>query len=123
MNLQSSCDFEATLDVEHSHHAKFQQFSIESSPVQFKTKLVCKSAWGSGLLCLATGDKRHVPWIARMGQWFADEQEADGGWSNTKAIEADPPLRHRLEITAEFVVHFDTVIPALTAARSAGASG
>ncbi len=73
-----------------------------------------------GLLYLATGDESYVPWIARMGEWFADGQEADGGWSNTKALEADPPLRHRLEITAEFVVHLDTVIAALGAARAAG---
>jgi hypothetical protein len=98
---------------------RYQQFSMDSCPEQFETKQVCKSAWGSGLLYLATGDERYVPWIARMGEWFADGQEADGGWSNTKAIEADPPLRHRLEITAEFVVHLDTVIAALSAARAA----
>ena len=53
-----------------------------------------------------------------MGDWFAGEQEADGGWSNTKAIEAGPPLRHRMEITAEFVVHLDTVIAALSVAQA-----
>jgi hypothetical protein len=92
---------------------------MDSCPEQFETKQVCKSAWGSGLLYLATGDERYVPWIARMGEGFADGQEADGGWSNPKAIEADPPLRHRLEITAEFVVRLDTVIAALSAARAA----
>lgn len=97
---------------------RYQQFSMDCCPEQFETKQVCKSAWGSGLLYLATGDETHLPWIARMGAWFADEQDADGGWSNTKAIEADPPLRHRLEITAEFVVHLDTVIAALSAARN-----
>jgi hypothetical protein len=97
---------------------QYQQFSMDSCPEQFETKQVCKSAWGSGLLYLATGDKGYVPWIARMGEWFADGQEADGGWSNTKAIEADPPLRHRLEITAEFVVHLDTVIAALSSANA-----
>lgn len=94
----------------------YQQFSMDCCPEQFETKQVCKSAWGSGLLYLATGDETYVPWIARMGEWFADVQDPDGGWSNTKAIEADPPLRHRLEITAEFVVHLDTVIAALSAA-------
>ncbi len=98
---------------------RYQQFSMESCPEQFDTKQVCKSAWGSGLLYLATGDESYVSWIARMGDWFADAQEDDGGWSNTRAIEADPPLRHRLEITAEFVVHLDTVIAALSAARTA----
>ena len=99
----------------------FQQFSIDACPEQFETKQVCKSAWGSGLLYLATGDTSYLPWIARMGEWFVAGQEPDGGWSNTKALEADPPLRHRLEITAEFVVHLDTVIAALGAAQFAAA--
>lgn len=97
----------------------FQQFSIDACPEQFETKQVCKSAWGSGLLYLATGDATYLPWIARMGEWFANGQEMDGGWSNTKALEPDPPLRHRLEISAEFVVHLDTVLAALGAARAA----
>jgi len=102
---------------------RYQKFSIDSCPEQFETKQVCKSAWGSGLLYLATGDDAYVPWIVRMGEWFADGQEADGGWSNTKALEADPPLRHRLEITAEFVVHLDTVIAALGSSLAAGQHG
>lgn len=99
----------------------YQQFSIDSCPEQFETKQVCKSAWGSGLLYLATGDNAYVPWIAHMGEWFADVQDPDGGWSNTKAIEPDPQLRHRLEITAEFIVHLDTVIGALAAALASSA--
>lgn len=95
---------------------RYQQFSMASCPEQFETKQVCKSAWGAGLLYLATRDGAYVPWITRMGAWFADGQEADGGWSNTKSLEPEPPLRHRLEITAEFVVHLDTVIAALAAA-------
>lgn len=97
---------------------KYQRFSMTSCPEQFETRQVCKSAWGSGLIYLATGERRYLPWIARMGAWFVDVQDSDGGWSNTRALEADPPLRHRLEITAEFVVHLDTVIAALSAARS-----
>jgi len=52
-----------------------------------------------------------------MGRWFAEGQDLDGGWSNTPYIEANPPLRDRLETTAEFVVHLDTVIAALSAAQ------
>lgn len=115
--------FMATGESRWLDYAKqFQQFSIDCSPVQFETKQVCKSAWGSGLLYLATGDASYVPWLERMGEWFIEGQEADGGWSNTKALEANPPLRHRLEITAEFVVHMDTLIAALSSARSANLS-
>ena len=94
---------------------KYQRFSMESCDEQFLTKQVCKSAWGSGLLYLATGDETYIPWIEKMGLWFANGQDADGGWSNTPYIEPNPPLRHRLETTAEFVVHLDTVIAALAA--------
>jgi hypothetical protein len=97
---------------------RYQRFSMDSCAEQFETKQVCKSAWGAGLLYLATRDEIYVPWIAHMGEWFAEGQEADGGWSNTRAIEPDPPLRHRLEITAEFVVHLDTVIAALSATQA-----
>ncbi|MGD9710837.1 MAG: hypothetical protein AB7V46_02075 [Thermomicrobiales bacterium] len=98
---------------------KFQAFSIESCEEQFLTKQVCKSAWGSGLLYLATKDTTYLPWIEKMGLWFAAGQDSDGGWSNTPYIEASPPLKHRLETTAEFVVHLDTVIAALAAAQAA----
>ncbi len=96
---------------------RYQRFSMESCEEQFRTKQVCKSAWGAGLLYLATGDDAYLPWVERMGRWFAEGQDPDGGWSNTPYIEPNPPLRHRLETTAEFVVHLDTVIAALSAGR------
>ncbi|MEZ4499333.1 MAG: hypothetical protein R2839_04525 [Thermomicrobiales bacterium] len=74
---------------------RYQRFSMSSCDEQFLTKQVCKSAWGAGLLYLATRDATYLPWIERMGRWFADGQDADGGWSNTAYIEPHPPLRHR----------------------------
>jgi hypothetical protein len=102
----------------------FQRFSMESTEGQFQTKQVCKSAWGAGLLSLATGDPGYTPWLHRMGDWFAAEQEADGRWSNTPYLDPDPPLAHQIEATAEFCVHLDTLIGALAAvaAREAAAS-
>lgn len=96
--------------------AKFQRFSMESTARQFETKQVCKSAWGAGLLYLITRDERYLPWLIRMGDWFAAEQEADGRWSNSRYVEPNPPLAHQIEITAEFVVHMDTLIAALATA-------
>ncbi|HEY8447989.1 MAG TPA: hypothetical protein VIL01_12865 [Thermomicrobiales bacterium] len=95
----------------------YQRFSMESTERQFATKQVCKSAWGAGLLFHATRDPEYLPWLRKMGAWFVAEQEADGGWSNTRVLDPDPPLAHRIEITAEFVVHLDTVIGALAAAN------
>ncbi len=93
----------------------YQRFSMQSTDQQFLTKQVCKSAWGAGLLFLATGDPCYLPWLSRMGQWFMAEQEPDGGWSNSRYLDPQPSLAHRVEITAEFVVHVDTVIGALSA--------
>jgi hypothetical protein len=93
----------------------YQRFSMESTPRQFETKQVCKSAWGSGLLTLAGGDDAYLEWLVRMGDWFAAEQEADGRWSNTRYLDPDPPIQHQIELTAEFVVHLDTLSAALAA--------
>jgi hypothetical protein len=93
----------------------YQRFSMETTPDQFAVKQICKSAWGSGLLTLAGRDDSYLPWLQRMGDWFADGQDADGGWSNTITLDPDPPLAHRIEVTAEFVVHMDTLITALAA--------
>ncbi|CAN5645584.1 hypothetical protein BH23CHL5_BH23CHL5_27980 [soil metagenome] len=97
---------------------RFQQFSMDSTADQFRTRQVCKSAWGAGLLYLATHDPIYLPWSERMGQWFLTCQDPDGGWSNTPYLDPQPSLAHRLETTAEFVVHLDTVIAALSAAAS-----
>ncbi|MDQ6669768.1 MAG: hypothetical protein M3069_03295 [Chloroflexota bacterium] len=65
---------------------EYQQFSMQSTPTQFETKQVCKSAWG-----------------------------ADGSWTNTPYLSPNPTLADRIELTAEFAVHLDTIIGALTA--------
>ncbi|MCC6790950.1 MAG: hypothetical protein IT336_04645 [Thermomicrobiales bacterium] len=104
---------------------KFQQFSMESTPEQFETRQVCKSAWGSSLIAMATGDESYVDWLTMMGDWFSDGQEPDGHWNNSAYLEPNPPLAHQIEITAEFVVHIDSLIAALgaVAARRAGLAG
>lgn len=93
----------------------YQRFSMESTPRQFETRQVCKSAWGSGLITLASGDDAYQDWLIRMGDWFAAEQETDGHWTNSHYIDPNPPLHSQVEVTAEFVVHLDTLIGALGA--------
>lgn len=101
----------------------YQRFSMASTPRQFETKQVCKSAWGSGLLTLAAGDDAYRDWLIRMGDWFAGEQEPDGHWNNTPYLDSDPPVYRQLEVTAEFVVHLDTLIGALSAISARGSGG
>jgi hypothetical protein len=92
----------------------YQQFSIDSTPAQFQTKQVCKSAWGSGLLTLATGSDDYGAWLQTMGDWFVAGQEANGCWNNSPYLDPNPPLAHSIEVTAEFIVHLDTLIAALS---------
>ncbi len=94
---------------------KFQRFSMDSTDTQFQTRQVCKSAWGSGLISLANRDNSYLPWLLKMGDWFASGQEPDGRWSNTPNIDPNPPLAHQIETTAEFVVHMETLIAAISA--------
>lgn len=96
----------------------YQAFSMGSTERQFETKQVCKSAWGAGLLWLATEDPEYQSWAIRMGDWFTAEQTADGHWDNTAQLDPDSPLPHQTEVTAEFVVHLDTIIAALATARA-----
>jgi hypothetical protein len=104
---------------------KFQRFSMESTPEQFETRQVCKSAWGSSLISLATADESYVEWLLMMGEWFTAGQEPAGNWNNSAYLEPNPPLAHQIEITAEFVVHLDSLIAALgaVAARRAAKVG
>lgn len=97
----------------------YQRFSMESTQRQFEVKQVCKSAWGAGLLWLATRDRRYREWALRMGDWFVAEQAADGSWANSAYLDPTPSLDRLVEITAEFVVHLDTVMAAVGASTTA----
>jgi hypothetical protein len=96
----------------------YQRFSMESTEEQFATKQVCKSAWGAGLLTLATGEALYRDWTIHLGDWFVAEQQDDGSWVNTPYLSPHPTLADRIEITAEFVMHLDTVIGTLGASAA-----
>lgn len=98
----------------------YQRFSMESTERQFNVKQVCKSAWGGGLLAIATGEARYLAWAARLGDWFVAGQHGDGRWQNTDYVDPTHPLENNLAITAEFVVHLDTVIAAVGTALGRG---
>ena len=93
----------------------YQDFSMGSTERQFETKQVCKSAWGGGLLAAITHDPRYVDWTARMGDWFVTEQHGDGSWTNTPYLDPNPKMSGKIAITAEFIVHLDTIIGSLAA--------
>jgi hypothetical protein len=94
---------------------QYQAFSMSSTALQFETKQVCKSAWGGGLLYAATGEPLYRDWTIKMGDWFVAEQYADGHWQNSTYIDSNPPHHRNITITAEFVVHMDTIASVLSA--------
>jgi hypothetical protein len=93
---------------------QYQSFSMSSTARQFEVMQVCKSAWGGGLLYSATREPIYRDWTTRMGDWFVANQYGDGHWENSHYVNPNPPLHNNLAITAEFVVHVDTIIGALS---------
>lgn len=93
---------------------RYQAFSMGSTERQFEVMQVCKSAWGGGLLYAATKEPIYRDWTIRMGDWFVANQNDDGHWENSPYLDPHPLLPSNLAITAEFIVHLDTIIGALS---------
>jgi hypothetical protein len=93
---------------------RYQAFSMGSTERQFEVMQVCKSAWGGGLLYAATREPIYRDWTIRLGDWFVAHQHNDGHWENTRYLVPQPSLPSNLAITAEFIVHLDTIIGALS---------
>jgi hypothetical protein len=93
---------------------EYQEFSMTTDECQFQSMQTCKSGWGSGLLYVATREKRYRDWTVRLGDWFADHQLEDGHWENTKYWTPNPTLADNIGITAEFVMHIANIIAYLS---------
>jgi hypothetical protein len=93
---------------------RYQAFSMGSTERQFEVMQVCKSAWGSSLLYVATSEPLYRDWTLRLGDWFVTNQYDDGHWGNTPYLVPQPALPSNLAITAEFIVHLDTIVGALS---------
>ncbi|MCY4110974.1 MAG: hypothetical protein OXF96_03410, partial [Chloroflexi bacterium] len=87
----------------------YMAFSMQCTPRQFDYAQVCKSGWGSALLYQLTGDAEYRDWTVRVGDWFVETQQPDGSWS----WDPQATLGEAIELTAEFVVHMDTIIGCL----------
>ena len=95
---------------------KYMDFSMGSTESQFKYASACKSGWGSSLLYLITGEEKYFHWTKKLAQWFVGHQSEDGSWSMNKLgreeLDSESGIIH---LTAEFVVHVDTIISCLSA--------
>ena len=89
---------------------EYQKFSMTTDACQFQSMQTCKSGWGSGLLYVATREKRYRDWTLRLGDWFVEHQHADGHWENTKYWTPDPTQSDKIEVTTEFVMHLANIL-------------
>ncbi len=92
----------------------YERFSMSTDDIQFRSKQVCKSSWGSGLLYVATREEAYRAWTRRMGDWFVEHQFEDGHWENTRFWTPKPTLGDKILITAEFVMHLANIIAYLS---------
>lgn len=98
----------------------YQSFSMNSTERQFEVPQVCKTGWGSALLYQLTREDQYRDWTVRVGDYYLASQHADGHWENRAPY--DTPA-YNITTTAEFVVHLDTLIGALSLAEVAAPVG
>lgn len=92
---------------------RYMAFSMNSTPRQFEVQQVCKSGWGAALLYPVTREPIYRDWAIKLGDWFIANQFPDGYWVQTRMLEDPPKLKTKILITAEFVMHLDSIYSAL----------
>ncbi len=97
----------------------YQAFSMNSTERQFEVPQVCKTGWGSSLLYEVTGEQLYRDWTVRLGDFYVATQHADGHWENRAPFD---DFANHITVTAEFVMHLDTLIGALSLPQSASLS-
>lgn len=100
----------ATGEARYLEVARATQDFAMGQPHQFSTLQVCKTAWGSAYLAVATREAVHRDWTLRMGDWFADGQAADGSWRDHHSPYGSDG---EYSVTAEFLQHLTFVAWAL----------
>ena len=89
---------------------KYEDWAMGCTERQFEVPQVCKTGWGSAILYQITKEKAYRDWTVRVADYYLETQQADGHWVN---VEPYTQVHHDIEVTAEFVVHLDTIIGAL----------
>jgi hypothetical protein len=94
---------------------EYQAFSMNSTERQFEVPQVCKTGWGSSLLYEVTREPVYRDWTIRLGDFYLATQHADGHWENRAPYDN---FANHITVTAEFVMHLDTLIGALSLSPS-----
>ncbi len=89
---------------------KYIEFAMRCTQM-FSVPQVCKVGWGSALLYQITKDTTFYDLAMKVAQYYIDHQYPEGYWMNIEPYRAFPNV---IEITAEFVVHLDTILCAVS---------
>jgi hypothetical protein len=101
----------ATAERKHLDLAeKYIEFATGCTHL-FSAPQVCKVGWGSALLYQVTKDSQYYDLAAKVADYFVEHQYPEGYWMNIAPYRT---LQSIIEITAEFTVHLDTIIGALS---------
>jgi hypothetical protein len=101
---------------------RYMAFSMNSTPRQFEVQQVCKSGWGAALLYSITREPVYRDWAIKLGDWFIGNQFPDGYWVQTRTLEDPPKPTTTILITAEFVMHLDSIYSALACSEETAPS-
>jgi hypothetical protein len=104
--------YQATQEPSYLELAEnYIHFATRCSEDQFSRAQVGKVGWGASLLYQVTKKSEYKALAFRVGDYLLDTQFAEGYWLNTY-----PSVQYHnvLEVTAEFVVHLDTISAALS---------
>ncbi len=89
---------------------KYIEFATRCTHL-FSAPQVCKVGWGSALLYQITKEAQYCDLSMKVADYFVQHQYPEGYWMN---IAPHRSLQSIIEITAEFTVHLDTIIGALS---------
>lgn len=76
---------------------------------------ICKFGWGAAAMLSADPDGGHLPWVARMGEWFVRRQRPDGAWAPSSFVTPQPGILDLYWKTAEHTMELSYVEQALAA--------
>jgi hypothetical protein len=63
----------------------------------------------------ADPDGGHLPWVARMGEWFVRRQRPDGAWAPSSFVTPQPGILDLYWKTAEHIMELSYLEQALAA--------
>lgn len=92
---------------------RYEEFGMGCTGRMFDVPQFCKVGWGSALLYQLTGEKHYLEFTLRCGDWYCAHQFPEGFWHNRDDWQPER-LENRINVTAEFALHLDTIIGALS---------